>query len=122
MAKGKAMEYQDYYSLEFIGGPYDGYKQSVAIPHENLLEVVSLPVNRNVLQVIQGEAPGRESPTRSVAHYELRNEDGQWQYHYVRSYPPGELDWDQWCTKVCQAWRKYHQETSASQEYGERDY
>ena len=69
------MMFEDYYSLEFCGGPYDGYSQQVSIPHANLLEMVSLPVNRNVLRVIQGESPGPDSPTKSVAIYELRENE-----------------------------------------------
>lgn len=114
------MMFEDYYSLEFCGGPYDGYSQQVSIPHANLLEMVSLPVNRNVLRVIQGESPGPDSPTKSVAIYELRETDGQWRYHYTGSCHAGDLDWDQWCLKVCQAWKKFHQETGAGQEF-ERD-
>ena len=52
--------------------------------------------------------------------YELRENEGQWRYHYTGSCHAGDLDWDQWCLKVCQAWKKFHQETGAGQEY-ERD-
>ena len=73
----------EHYSLEFVGGPYDGYLQYVEIPQGNLIETVALPVNRNVLQVIKGEPPGRESRTRSVAIYELRQVRGDWKYAFL---------------------------------------
>ena len=98
----------EHYSLEFVGGPYDGYLQYVAIPQGNLIETVALPVNRNVLQVIKGEPPGKESRTRSVAIYELRQVRGEWKYTFLGSRMAGELDWDHWCTKVCEAWRDFH--------------
>ena len=115
------MEYRDCYTLEFMGGPYDGYTQVVSIPQENLLAMVSLPVNRNVLQVIQGDPPGAESPTRTVAMYELHEAPFGWRYQFLMTRKAGDLDWDQWCTKVCQAWKKFHQETGAGQDQTERE-
>jgi putative SOS response-associated peptidase YedK len=58
---------------------------------ERLL-ALPLPVNENMLPLLEGQELGPPTPTRTVARYELRKVEGGWQYHFVESVSIKEFD------------------------------
>jgi hypothetical protein len=69
--------------IEFIGGPFDGHVQSVSLPPRELIDVVALPVNSNVLHMVNGEPVGEKSPASSIAVYERDSATAPPRYRYV---------------------------------------
>ena len=69
--------------VEFVGGPYDGHRQLARLSKRDCGEVISIPVSENVFRMLAGEPPGAESPTSSVAVYQLRKEGGAYRYHFL---------------------------------------
>jgi hypothetical protein len=67
--------------IPFVGGPYDGHKQAFSDPP--IIERLPLPVNENMLPLLEGQELGPSTPTRTVARYELRKVEGGWQYHFL---------------------------------------
>jgi hypothetical protein len=82
-------------AIEFIGGPFDGHMQSVSATPDELLPSVALPVNENVLRMLDGQARGPARPTRTVAFYELQHDNG-WRYCFVQSKRAAEFDLEGW--------------------------
>ena len=70
-------------TVQFVGGPFDGYRQAMSFPAEELGAIVAIPVNRNVLELLGGKRRRLKSPASSVALYELRTRGRTPQYHYV---------------------------------------
>jgi hypothetical protein len=69
------------YGIEFIGGPFDGYKHVVDFPPADLASVVTLPVRRHPSQSREAGSPSGE--WISAAVYELCNPQGVCSYHYL---------------------------------------
>ncbi|HEV3343945.1 MAG TPA: hypothetical protein VG125_26460 [Pirellulales bacterium] len=68
--------------VEFIGGPYDGHRQTVPSP-EGLAETVALPVNRNIFRMLSGLPAAGDAHTTSIAIYELEALDGSPRYYFL---------------------------------------
>ena len=75
--------------VEFIGGPYDGHRQTVPSP-EALAETVALPVNRNIFRMLSGLPAAGEGRTTSIAIYELEAVDGSARYYFLGTTSPAE--------------------------------
>lgn len=83
-------------ALEFVGGPFDGYKHVVSYPPEDLAAMVALPVNMNIFLMLEGKRRGRKSPATSVAVYELQDRDGFWRYQYLGATPAKRFQLEGW--------------------------
>ena len=68
--------------VEFVGGPYDGHRQSVPSP-EALVDTVALPVNRNIFRMLSGLPAAGEARTTSIAIYELDAEAVSPRYYFL---------------------------------------
>lgn len=75
--------------VEFLGGPFDGHRQIVAVP-ESLAETVALPVNQNVYRMLAGLPAQGNVPTTSIAVYELDASDGHPRYFFLGATSPAE--------------------------------
>jgi hypothetical protein len=73
----------------FIGGPYDGHRQTVPSPEE-LSDTVALPVNRNIFRMLSGLPATGEVRTTSIAIYELEATDGLPRYYFIGTTSPAE--------------------------------
>jgi hypothetical protein len=76
--------------IQFIGGPYDGHRQPFTDPP--IIMRLTLPVNENMLPLLEGKEPGPPTPTLTFARYALRKVEGGWQYHFVESVSTKEID------------------------------
>ena len=77
--------------VEFIGGPYDGHRQSARVSKRDCGEVISIPVSVNVFRMLSGEPPGAELPASSVAVYQLRKDKSGYYYHFIQVKTPEEF-------------------------------
>lgn len=73
--------------VEFIGGPFDGHRQVVALP-EALSDTVALPVNRNVYRILDGLPAIDNMITTTIALYELEVVEGHPRYYFLGSTLP----------------------------------
>ena len=64
---------QQLIDIEFFGGPFDGYQQSFDATTGNLAKRVALPINKNVLLMLDGKDRGRKLPALKIAVYDLQN-------------------------------------------------
>ena len=71
------------YEVEFLGGPLDGHK--VFLPVTVLARRLALPVNRNVVEMLQRRQRGPLEPVTSVAIYRLRKVVGGLHYIFVEA-------------------------------------
>jgi hypothetical protein len=76
------------YEIEFIGGPYDGYRQVLTTPLNELAEIVALPVSRDIVRLFDGEARGLGAPTTSVAVYQLEVSSNKCRHRFVGAASP----------------------------------
>ena len=83
-------------TIEFVGGPFDGHRQAFAFSHEELSEVVMLPVNRNMLRMVKGQQTGPRAAASSVAVYELIQHEHGPRYVYWLSAAPQHLQLEDW--------------------------
>lgn len=70
-------------TVEFVGGPFDGYQQAISFAAEQLATIAALPVNANVLRMIAGEPRCEREPASSVAIYELERDAMAVRYRYL---------------------------------------
>ena len=70
-------------AIEFIGGPFDGHKEIIALEPEALAGMLALPVNDNAFRLIEGSNASRKQPPTSVAVYHRTCEDGIWRYCFL---------------------------------------
>lgn len=70
-------------TVEFVGGPFDGYRQSISFASDQLATIAALPVNANVLRMIAGQPRSERTPASSVAVYELDRDGGEVRYRYL---------------------------------------
>jgi hypothetical protein len=71
------------YEIEFIGGPFDGHRQSLSIPVNSLAETVALPVSRNIFRLLAGYQAAPDAPATSIAIYELEIIGSQRRYYFL---------------------------------------
>jgi hypothetical protein len=76
------------YEIEFIGGPYDGYRQVLTTTRNELAEIVALPVSQGIFRLLDGEARGPGAPTTSVAVYQLEGSGSRWRHRFVGAASP----------------------------------
>lgn len=81
--------------LEFVGGPFDGHHQSIAVLPDQLAQTVALPVNENVFRMLDGKLRGPAQPSRTVALYEL-HQGAPWQYRFLGSRMASEFNLESW--------------------------
>jgi len=75
-------------AIEFVGGPFDGHKEIVAVDPELLAGMLALPVNENAFRVIDGEHARRKEPPTSVAVYHRTYDRGVWRYCFLGAASP----------------------------------
>lgn len=83
-------------TIEFIGGPLDGYDYRASLPDEGLGDVVALPINQNVVRMLNGEGRGEVTGPSSVALYELDRQDEALRYQFVVAGAPTEFELMGW--------------------------
>jgi len=71
------------YAVEFIGGPFDGYRHVVTVPPTRLPDTMAFPINVNVFQMLDGHYPGPKQPASSTAVYGLHPGTGLCQYRFL---------------------------------------
>ena len=64
--------------LEFIGGPFDGFKRTLSGPLPDLPNAIALPLNRRTRKVFSLD--GDDSPATAI--YRLTCECDRWQYRF----------------------------------------
>ena len=84
------------YQIEFIGGPFDGHLQDISLAPGELAEMVLLPVNENMLRMVQGQHRGPKAVPTSVAMYSLEQHEGRWRYRYGWAASPDALQLSEW--------------------------
>lgn len=70
-------------SVEFIGGPYDGYRHFLSSMPAGIFEQAALPVSENLIRAVNGEEHGPLLPCQRVAVYKLQQGRSAWQYRFV---------------------------------------
>lgn len=70
-------------SVEFIGGPYDGYRHQLNCMPAGIFERAALPVSENLIRAVTGEEHGPLLPCSRVALYRLRHSEQEWKYHFL---------------------------------------
>jgi len=70
------------YAVEFVGGPLDGHKHVAMFPPEELAEIITLPINKNVIGMLHGRSRAAKQHATSAAVYQLRHTHGLWRYLY----------------------------------------
>ena len=71
------------YEIEFIGGPFDGHRQTVSIPVASLADTVALPVSRNIFRLLAGQSSMPGDAATSIAIYELEELHGRQRYYFL---------------------------------------
>ncbi|HEX4129955.1 MAG TPA: hypothetical protein VHZ24_07920 [Pirellulales bacterium] len=70
--------------VEFVGGPYDGYRHQIGAVAQEIAEDAALPVSENLIRAVNGEEHGPLYPYHRVALYHLSfAENQQLQYLFV---------------------------------------
>ena len=70
-------------SVEFVGGPYDGYRHFLPSMPTGILAQATLPVSENLIRAVNGEEHGPLLPCHRVAVYQLDHSESSWQYRFV---------------------------------------
>lgn len=84
------------WTLEFIGGPLDGYTYTASFPFSELVTTMAMPVNPNIVRMLGGEHDGLKAPATSVAIYELKNRKGAWRYEYIGAASTEQFQLETW--------------------------
>jgi hypothetical protein len=79
---------QSHRRVLFIGGPFDGHCQFVALAPAELIDVAMLPVSRSTYRLLAGKPSHAQSPVTSVAEYHLDLSRQQCRYRFVRALAP----------------------------------
>lgn len=95
--------------IEFRGGAYDGYQQTVDITPDLLEEFVTFPVSSSILNVISGQWPGEYKPVRVMAIYGLQTGFGC-TYKYLGWSPTTDREWHDWIMKAIAEWQNKAQQ------------
>ena len=78
--------------VEFVGGPFDGHRQTVDASGDSEREVIAVPVNENVFRMLAGRPTLSRARPTSVAVYELRRQRGKYRYHFMGSETPSAFE------------------------------
>jgi hypothetical protein len=70
-------------SIEFIGGPYDGYQHQLDSLPAGIFQQAALPVSENLIRAVNGEEHGPLMPCHRVAVYRLEQDHDTWHYRFV---------------------------------------
>jgi hypothetical protein len=70
-------------SVEFIGGPYDGYRHQLSCMPAGIFEQAALPVSENLIRAVNGENHGPLLPCHRVAVYRLHQAQEEWKYRFI---------------------------------------
>jgi hypothetical protein len=76
------------YIVEFVGGPFDGYRQAVSIPPDDLAPQLALPVNRTIFRLFEGRMPAKGTPITSIAFYRQDVSHGCICYRFLAARSP----------------------------------
>mgnify|MGYP006908337476 CR=1 FL=1 len=79
-------------AVEFIGGPFDGHRQSIRLSSNDGVEVIAIPVHENVLRKLAESAPVCRALVTSVAIYELRKYKRKYHYQFLSANAPRDYD------------------------------
>jgi hypothetical protein len=71
------------HSVEFIGGPYDGYQHDLGEMNEEIAERAALPVSENIIRAVTGDEHGPLYPYKRVALYQLCQSESAWRYVFL---------------------------------------
>jgi hypothetical protein len=85
-----------HWTLEFIGGPLDGYTYTASFPLSELVDTMAMPVNQNVVRMLGGAPKGEKAPATSVALYELVRRGGAWRYDYLGAASAEQFQLESW--------------------------
>lgn len=80
--------YQDAFEVRFFGGPLDGHVQQLRVPQNQLVELATFPINRNLFRLMSRHPAGKPHPVTSVASYRLECVDEQYRYQFVGAVTP----------------------------------
>jgi hypothetical protein len=83
-------------AIEFVGGPLDGFHCRLACDPKRFGDVIAMPVNRNVIRSLGGEAPGRRGPATSAAIYILSEEASGRRYLFFGPSPVDRFEFQSW--------------------------
>jgi hypothetical protein len=70
-------------SVEFVGGPYDGYRHYLTSNPAGIFAQAALPVSENLIRAISGEDHGPLLPCHRLAVYKLEWGTEAWQYRFI---------------------------------------
>lgn len=71
--------------IEFIGGPLDGHRHSIAYSPQELSGTIEFPISPELLCVLTGEGERPLGIATSAAIYELQREGGFLTYRHIGS-------------------------------------
>ncbi len=71
------------FQVEFIGGPYDGHRQSCLFQHVQLPPNVIWPVCDDAFAQLDGKIDCRTGTITSIALYEIEWESGAARYRFI---------------------------------------
>lgn len=74
--------------VEFFGGPLDGHVQTVSRPSDELNDIAAIPVNPNIIEMLNGHRSRPKGRATSIAVYVRQDDGAGGQYHYLRSSTP----------------------------------
>ena len=77
--------------VRFVGGPFDGYCQSLTLDVSNILPVALIPVCRGTFRLLGGESSGGNALVTSFAVYRLEESDSAWCYRFLRALDPASV-------------------------------
>lgn len=82
-------------TIEFVGGPLDGFQQPVPPPTADC-NLLALPINVNVLRIVSGGTAGEKRKASSVAIYESTSSGRSYVYRFVGPAPVEALKLESW--------------------------
>lgn len=82
------MRREKVYTVQFIGGPFDGHVQAVRIRPCDLAKLVALPVSREIFQTLAGDRPAPETLVTSEALYQLESTRNSPCYRFLKAIAP----------------------------------
>ena len=77
--------------VEFVGGPFDGHRQTIRPSSYGYREVIAIPVSENVFRALVGDPQRLNAAVSSIAVYELRKRLGVYRYHFAGARTPKEF-------------------------------
>jgi hypothetical protein len=84
---GRDQDERTYYPMqdfvEFIGGPYDGYRHRLDCMPAGIFKQAALPVSENLIRAVTGEKHGPLLPCHRVAVYRLHQSEEKWKYRFI---------------------------------------